>query len=317
MSMYPGTQSNAGVIEQSQSALSVFAREAIAARLTDYVRLCRPRIAVMTSVSVAAGFALAATTAVDWSVMLAAVAGVVAFVAASSVLNQTLERDTDALMQRTMHRPLVTGSVSVHEGWLLGLGFAAIGSAILFFAVNSATAIASMLTMLVYVFAYTPAKRRTTLCTTIGAVPGAMPPVLGWLACRGDAGIEALSLFAIFFVWQFPHFLAIGWIYRGDYRDAGLRMLPSFTDNGRSTAILATAYAAVFVPVCCLPRFVGLAGTGYLFAALLLSLGYLAFTIRFALNRTDVNARRLMASSLICLPCLLLCLVFDYIRLTS
>jgi protoheme IX farnesyltransferase len=125
-----------------------------------------------------------------------------------------------------------------------------------------------------------------------------------------------LALFAVFFVWQFPHFLAIGWIYRHQYNDAGLKMLPSFTDGGRLTGLIAVVYAVAFVPVACLPRFVGLAGSGYLAAALVLSAGYLWLTVRFAISRSELRARRLLAGSLICLPVLLICLVFDFLRLT-
>ena len=314
--MLPGPGSEAGLLNHVRP-WSAVAWANVSARLSDYLKLCRPRIAVMTAVAVASGFILAAASSIDWAVLLAAVIGVCCFVAASSALNQTLERSTDSRMQRTSRRPLVTGRVQPAEGWLLGAAFAIAGLLILVLAVNVATAVSSFITMLIYVLAYTPAKRFTTLCTTIGAIPGAMPPVLGWMACRGEAGIEALALFAMFFVWQFPHFLAIGWIYRADYRKAGLRMLPSFEDDGRSTGLLALIYAAAFVPVACLPRFVGLAGTGYLMAALLLSIGYLTLTTQFSLNRTDQNARRLMAGSLICLPMLLLCLVVDFIRLTS
>ena len=316
MSVFPGAGTEAGVL-QEQRTWPELARAAVVARLSDYARLCRPRIALMTIVSVATGFVLAATTTVDWGVLLAAVTGITAFVAASSILNQAIERKTDSRMSRTADRPVVTGTVSIRESWLLGSIFAVFGAVLLVSSVNFLTAAASAVTMLIYVAAYTPAKRLTSLCTTIGAVPGAMPPVLGWMACRGEAGIEAIALFAIFFVWQFPHFLAIGWLHRADYERAGLKMLPSFTDNGRSAAILALVYAVAFVPVSCLPRFVGLAGPGYLLAALLLSIGYLGLTIHFASNRTDRSAKRLMTGSLICLPCLLLCLVFDYIRLTS
>jgi protoheme IX farnesyltransferase len=182
--------------------------------------------------------------------------------------------------------------------------------------VNPMTSAASLLTMLCYVCGYTPLKRRSEFCTTVGAIPGAMPPVLGWLAAGGTPGIECLALFAVFFVWQFPHFLAIGWIYRRQYEDAGLKMLPSFSDGGRLTGLVAMVYAVAFVPVACLPRFVGLAGSGYLAAALVLSAGYLWLTFRFALSRSEFRARRLLAGSLVCLPVLLVCLVFDFLRLT-
>ena len=191
------------------------------------------------------------------------------------------------------------------------------GAILLWVFVNHTTSIAAFGTMLCYVLLYTPLKRISTLCTTVGAVPGAMPPVLGWLAAGGEFGLEALALFAVFFVWQFPHFLAIGWIYRDDYERAGLKMLPSFSDDGARTGWIALSYALAFVPVSCLPRIAGLAGPGYMSAALVLSLGYLWLTVRFVMDRTNVRARQLMVGSLICLPVLLLCLVADYLRLVS
>ncbi len=287
------------------------------ARLAAWQVLCRPRIALMSAISVTVGFVLASVTGVAWSSLIWSVAGVVCFVAASSILNQVLERSTDSLMFRTRLRPLVTEAISVREAVGLGAACAVGGFVILALFVNMTTALSSLTTMLIYVCAYTPMKSRSSLCTTVGAIPGAMPPVLGWLAAGGSFGIEPLALFAIFFVWQFPHFLAIAWIYRDQYQQAGLRMLPSFTDQGRRAGLIAMIYAVVFIPVCCLPRYVGLAGNGYLASALILSLGYLFLTARFSFHRTESAARRLMAGSLICLPVLLLSLVLDFLRLTS
>ena len=228
-----------------------------------------------------------------------------------------MEAGTDKQMNRTSDRPVASGRISRVEGAVLGILAATIGASVLWVFVNHATSIAAIFTMLAYVLLYTPLKRISTLCTTVGAVPGAMPPVLGWLAAGGEFGQEALALFAVFFVWQFPHFLAIGWIYRDDYERAGLKMLPSFSDHGVRTGWIALSYALAFVPVSCLPRVAGLAGPGYVSAALVLSLGYLWLTVRFVVDRTNVRARQLMIGSLICLPVLLLCLVVDYLRLVS
>ncbi|MDA1230374.1 MAG: heme o synthase, partial [Planctomycetota bacterium] len=238
-------------------------------------------------------------------------------VAASSVLNQVIEAATDRRMNRTSDRPVASGRISRVEGAAFGILASITGATLLWVFVNHTTSIAAFCTMLSYVLLYTPLKRISSLCTTVGAVPGAMPPVLGWLAAGGEFGLEALALFAVFFVWQFPHFLAIGWIYRDDYERAGLKMLPSFSDNGARTGWIALTYALAFVPVSCLPRIAGLAGPGYMAAALVLSLGYLWLTVRFVINRTNVRARQLMVGSLICLPVLLLCLVADYLRLVS
>ena len=295
---------------------SLSASDIAADRLVDYRQMVRPRILVMSAVAVAAGFVLASPEAVDWFLLLVAAPSICLLVAASSVLNQVLEASSDYLMTRTSGRPLASGRISRREGLLFGLMLAVVGTALLWLFVNPATSAASLLTMLCYVLAYTPLKRRSEFCTTVGAIPGAMPPVLGWLAAGATPGIECVALFAVFFVWQFPHFLAIGWIYRQQYQAAGLKMLPSFSDGGRLTGLIALVYAIAFVPIACLPRFVGLAGAGYLAAALVLSFGYLWLTLQFALSRTELRARRLLAGSLICLPVLLGCLVFDFLRLT-
>ncbi len=285
-------------------------------RLAEYRQMVRPRILLMSAVAVTAGFVLSSEELVDWLLLAVAAPSICLLVAASSVLNQVIESDSDSRMARTTGRPLASGRISRREGALFGVALAIAGTVLLWMFVNPMTSAASLLTMLCYVCGYTPLKRRSEFCTTVGAIPGAMPPVLGWLAAGGAPGIECLALFAVFFVWQFPHFLAIGWIYRRQYEDAGLKMLPSFSDGGRLTGLVAMVYAVAFVPVACLPRFVGLAGSGYLAAALVLSAGYLWLTFRFAVSRSEFRARRLLAGSLVCLPVLLVCLVFDFLRLT-
>lgn len=286
-------------------------------RLADYRQMARPRIIVMSAAAVTAGFILASPIVMSWPVLVIGVFGICCLVAASSVLNQVIESETDFRMNRTADRPVASGRLSRREATLFGGALSIAGTVVLAMYVNSLTSAASLVTMLTYVLLYTPLKRISGLCTTVGAVPGAMPPVLGWFAAGGVPGVEALALFGVFFVWQFPHFLAIGWIYRDDYENAGLKMLPSFRDNGRRAGWIALIYAIAFVPVSCLPRFVGLAGPGYLAAALVLSVGYLWLTVRFFGMRTNVRARQLMIGSLICLPALLICLVADYLRLVS
>lgn len=289
---------------------------AVQVRVADYAQLCRPRIAVLSAVAVSVGYTLASAGSVNWGRLFWTLIGVTCFVAASSTLNQVLERRTDRLMKRTVLRPLASGRLTAAEGWLAGSLMATAGSLILIGFVDSFTWLACCLTMLTYAFVYTPLKSRSSLCTTIGAVPGAMPPVLGWFAAGGNAGWEALALFALFFVWQFPHFLAIGWIYRDQYQRAGLKMLPTYADGGRMTGLIALFYAVAFVPVSVLPRYVGLAGSGYLAAALVLSIGYLILTVRFCAVRTDLRARQLLFGSLLCLPALLGGLLMDFVRLT-
>ena len=289
----------------------------LASRVADYRQMARPRIMVMSAAAVISGFVLASPIVISWPVVWIAVVGICCLVAASSILNQVIEAGTDLRMNRTADRPVASGRISRVEAAGFGLLASLIGAALLWRFVNQTTSIAAFCTMLSYVLLYTPLKRISSLCTTVGAVPGAMPPVLGWLAAGGEFGLEALALFAVFFVWQFPHFLAIGWLYRDQYERAGLRMLPSFRDSGKRAGLIALLYAVAFVPVSILPRFAGLAGTGYLCAAFVLSGGYLWLTFRFCIERNDLRARQLMVGSLLCLPALLISLVLDYVRLTS
>ena len=306
------------VVECKDSAREVGYRGLdLSLRIADYRQMVRPRIIVMAAAAVFAGFLLASPITVAWPQLVNAVFGICCLVAASSVLNQVWESSTDSRMNRTGGRPIASGRMTRLEGTALVITLSLTGAVVLYLFVNELTSVASLLTMLTYVLVYTPLKRISGLCTTVGAIPGAMPPVLGWFAAGGGLTSEALALFAVFFVWQFPHFLAIGWIYRDDYQAAGLKMLPSFHDEGRRTGWVALVYAVAFVPISCLPRFVGLAGSGYLAAALVLSLGYLWLTVRFFMSRTNVTARQLMVGSLICLPAMLICLVADYLRLVS
>lgn len=290
---------------------------ALKQRLSDYCELARPGIAIMTMVSVAVGFTLASPIVFDSATLVASLIGIVLLVAASSILNQCLERDTDAAMTRTANRPIASGRMSVMEAVTTATTCTMLGFILLWVRVNPATAIATLATLLFYAPIYTVLKRKTSLCTTVGAIPGAMPPVLGWLAAGGNIGVEAFALFALLFVWQFPHFLAIGWIHRNDYEAAKLKMLPDFNDNGLRTGLIASVYAAVFVPISALPTYVGVSGDIYLLMAVGFSVCYLIHTLLFAFNRTNERARRLLLVSLCCLPLLLSALVIDFLRLTA
>lgn len=286
-------------------------------RFGDYVDMCRPRIAVMTMVAVSAGFVLASPVVIHWSGLAMALVGILQLVAASSILNQVLETTTDARMTRTATRPLVAGRLSKKEATIAGLVLAISGTTVLWLFSNVPTMAAGLATLLSYVVVYTPLKTRSILCTTIGAIPGAMPPVLGWLAAGGAIGSEAWALFALVFTWQFPHFLAIGWIHRHDYEQAGLKMLPSFTDGGRRAGIVALVYAAAFIPVSVLPSYAGMTGRLYFVTALILSGIYFASTVRFAFKRTERRGRDLLLISLLVLPLLLLVMVTEFLHLTA
>lgn len=292
-------------------------RNAFTARLADYVVLSKPRIAVMSLVVVAAGYSLGLGD--DWTAAPLGISllGIGLVAVASSALNQWLERETDAQMQRTADRPLPAGRLAAGEALWLGLVCAVVGLGILDLFVNRLTAIWSAVTLAMYVLLYTPLKRKLPLATAVGAVPGALPPVLGWLAAGRPVDFSAFALFAVLFLWQFPHFLAIAWIYREDYARAGLKMLPTRTPVPRITGTLAFAYSVVLVPISLLPALCGLGGRLYLVGALALSLWYLAASLRFAVAEDRVTARQLLRTSLVYLPALLALLVWDHYRLLS
>ena len=287
------------------------------AKLADYVQLSKPRIAVMAMVTVTIGFALGSSLT-GWNTiqLLKSMLGIALVAAGSSALNQALEKKTDRLMPRTADRPLPSVRMSMAETIAFGAGTGIAGTAWLAVTVNVTTAILGAMTLFLYVAVYTPLKRKTALCTAIGAIPGAMPPVLGWAASGAPLNAQAFSLFAILFLWQFPHFLAIAWIYRHQYQGAGLKMLPE-TKTPRAIGIMSVAYAIVLLPVSLLPSEVALAGTGYSFAALVLGIGYAFFALRFAIDECDATARKLLLSSLIYLPVLLLILCWDHLQLLS
>ncbi len=288
------------------------ARGAIAERLSDYLELTKPRIAVMALISVAVGYALASTNGWQWLPLAHALCGIGLIAVACSVLNQFVERATDAQMDRTANRPLPSGRVAASEALCLGLAAAFIGLCWLLFFVNTLTAMLSLTTLLLYVAVYTPLKRFSSICTTVGAVPGALPPVLGWTAAGGSLDAGAFSLFALLFVWQFPHFLAIGWLHQVDYAEAGLKMLPPVP---QATGVLAVVYAIALIPVSLLPERSAIAGDVYLLTAVLLGIGYLAAAVRFSWKQSRETARGLLFSSLVYLPLVLLALTWDHFRL--
>lgn len=288
---------------------------AVSSRFADYLELTKPRIAVMAMITVAVGFALGSTGAVDFALLGHAALGIGLVAASSSMLNQLLEQETDAQMLRTAQRPLPSGRLPSWEVAIVGIACGVFGCVQLAWNVNLLTAALALATLLLYVVLYTPLKKRTSLCTTVGAIPGALPPVLGWVAAGGGLNSGALALFAILFLWQFPHFLAIAWLYREDYEAAGLRMLPGVRPRSRIVGVMAVAYAIVLIPVSLLPTQIGLAGAGYFLSAVVLGAGYLFCAVRFLRNETVATARRLIWSSLIYLPLLLAALTWNHFEL--
>lgn len=292
-------------------------RSVISTRLADYLILTKPRIALLALLTVSAGYALGSADQWQLGPLVHALVGISFIAAGSSALNQYLERKSDALMKRTADRPLPAGRLSPAEVLLLGLSSGTIGTLYLALFVNGTTATLSGLTLLLYAGVYTPLKRHSSFATAVGAIPGALPPVLGWVAAGAPLDLGAFSLFAVLFLWQFPHFLAIAWIYREDYARAGLRMLPAQGNTPRVVGLLAVGYAVALVPFSLLPARQGLAGIAYLVVALVLSAAYLAAAVRFARAESLRTARGLLFTSLVYLPVLLVALVWDHFRLLS
>ena len=281
------------------------------ARAADFVELTKPRITFLVLVTTAVGYALGAGNAFQAGVFLALLVGTALVSGGASALNQWAERDADALMTRTASRPIPAGRLSPEDALAFGLSISAVGLALLGAAVNGLTALLAAVTLATYVLAYTPLKRVTSLCTLVGAVPGAIPPMMGWAAARGSLGREAWALFAVLFLWQLPHFLSIAWIYREDYARGGFPMLPVTDPGGESTARQTVAYAAALVPATLLAGAFAAAGERYLWSALALGGIFVACTIAFALKRSVKAARLVFLASVLSLPAVLGLMVLD------
>jgi protoheme IX farnesyltransferase len=266
----------------------------------------------MVLVTVAVGYLLGARGGARPTTLAITLLGTAMVAGGAGALNQWLERDRDALMRRTSNRALPGGRLSTGEAVLFGVALGSVGTLLLAVGANHLAASVALITFLLYVFIYTPLKPLTTLNTAIGAIPGALPPMIGWGAATGRLGIEAWSLFLIVFLWQFPHFLAIAWIYREDYRRAGFRMLTARDHRGRMTGGQAVSYALALVPAGLLPATIGLAGGRFYFAgALLLGLLYVSAAARFWRDASDLGARRLLRTSFVYLPAILLLLLLS------
>jgi protoheme IX farnesyltransferase len=237
-------------------------------------------------------------------------AGTALLCGGASALNQYAERDADARMTRTSRRPLPAGRLRPEEAMVFGLALSGAGLALLVF-VNPLTLALGAASLAIYVLVYTPLKRVTSLSTVVGAVPGALPPLMGWAAARGSLGAAGLGLFAILFLWQLPHFLAIGWLYRDDYARGGFAMLSVADPNGSSSGRQAVLYATALLPVTLASGLLAAAGKGYLWGALLLGLAFLGCAAVFAWRRTAPAARLLFFSSVLYLPLVLGLMVFD------
>jgi len=281
------------------------------ARATDYVALAKPRLNLLVVASTVAGYAMAHGDTTNVAALGWTIVGTALVSGGASAINQVIERDADSLMRRTRQRPLPDGRLGPVEALAFALILSVLGLLVLAAGVNVLSAGVALATLGSYAVVYTPLKRRTSFATVIGAIPGALPPVIGWAAAENALSQGAWVLFGILFLWQLPHFLAIAWMYREDYARAGFPMLPVIEPDGRSTARQAVVYTAALLPVALAPTLVGMSGTTYFAGALTITVLFLGVSIRFAMTRAVRDARRLFFTSIIYLPILWALMIAD------
>ena len=288
--------------------------------IRDYIDLTKPRITWLIVMSTGIGYFFGLPTAHTWIEflkliplwgLLHTVAGTALIASGTAALNQWYERDADRKMRRTAHRPLPAGRLDSGRALAFGIGLSIAGFLELWLGVNLLCALIGLFTLASYLFVYTPLKMRTWWSTTIGAIPGAMPPLIGFAAAAGTLTRESLVLAAILFLWQFPHFYAIAWMYKDDYARAGIRMLPVVEPDGRSTARQIVLYGIALIPVSLAPSLLGMAGSIYLIGALALGLWFLYSGVRVALERSLARARGVLITSVLYLPLIYGLLVLD------
>jgi protoheme IX farnesyltransferase len=280
-------------------------------RLADYLILTKPRVVLMVLITTFVGFYLGASARLDAGRLAHTLLGTALAAAGTMALNQVMERDRDARMARTRHRPLPDGRLVTSEALVFGLVLLVAGLGYLAALVNGLAAALTATIAGTYLLLYTPLKPVTSLCSIVGAVPGALPPVVGWAAATGGLGLAPWVLFAIMFLWQIPHTLAIGTMYRDDYAQAGIRVLPVVDWSGASTGTHAVTNCLALVPAALVPTLIGLAGPIYFVAALVLSGGLLWTAIVLKRTGSLADARRLLLASLVYLPVLLAIMAFD------
>ena len=290
-----------------QCAASINDRRYSKTRVADLMELTKPRITLLVLVTTLVGFYMASRDGIDLLLLFHAILGTALVASGASALNEYLERDLDARMARTRNRPLPDGRLLPAEALIFSATISAAGVAYLLYFVNALTAALGALTLAGYILVYTPLKTRTALCTLIGAFPGAAPPVMGWTAASGRVDVVALSLFAILFLWQMPHFFAIAWIFTEDYTRAGFSIHVSGEKTGRQIIFFCSA----LIPVSILPTFFGLTGMTYFVGAVLLGFIYLGYGFAVALFRSNTHAHRLLRISVLYLPALLVLMMVD------
>ncbi len=291
-----------------QEAKTISIRE----RLSAFVELTKPRIAFMLVLTSAAGFYLGNVGAFDWVLFANAMIGITLLAFGVATLNQWVERRTDPLMSRTARRPLPTGRVTPNEAFIFGIAQTVVAQVYLFALVNPLTAALGLVVIIGYVLMYTPLKTRTSASTAIGAIPGAMPPLMGWTSSANEISLGGWALFTVLFLWQFPHFLAIAWMYREQYAKAGIKMLPVVEPSGRLTARQIVLFTIMLVPASLAPFFLGFGGVFFLIGATVLGVWFLYESIATARAKTTERARKLLMVSVIYLPLYFILLALDH-----
>ncbi len=280
-------------------------------KLAAFFELTKPRIAFMLVLTAAAGFYLGSDKGFDFVLFFNSIIGITLLAFGVATLNQVIERRTDALMERTAKRPLPTNKISPAEALIFGIILTVSAEIYLAFLVNILTAILGLIVIVGYVLLYTPLKTKTSVSTAIGAIPGAMPPLMGWTAAAGEITLGAWILFAMLFLWQFPHFLAIAWMYREQYAKAGIKMLPVVEPAGRITALQIVTFTVMLLPVSLAPYFFGVSGVVYLIGASILGVWFLFASIQAARAKSTEKARKLLFVSVLYLPLIFALMVFN------
>jgi len=280
----------------------------------DYWTLTKPEVNFLVLASTFTGFYIAKQGSTHYGLLLHTLLGTVLVASGTATLNQFIERHGDAQMRRTAYRPLPSGRLAPWKALVFGIAISVIGTAELFFRVNALASFLAAATLLSYLLLYTPLKRKTAICTFLGAFPGAMPPLIGWAAVRGNVAPEAWLLFAIVFLWQFPHFLAIAWLYREDYQRAGLRMLPAADVTGKFTAYEIVVLTVGLIGITLLPVLLRLEGMLYLVAAIVAGILFLKESSRMISHRSKETSRRLLHASVMYLPVLFAMMIFDRLQ---
>ncbi len=283
-------------------------------RASAYVSLTKPDVSFLVVLTTLAGYYLGSRGPLDWARMLHTVFGTTLVAAGTSALNHYIERASDAFMRRTASRPLPTGQLRPRDAAIFGVTLVILGTVYLGLVAGLLAAGLGLFTAVSYLALYTPLKKRTTLATAIGAIPGAMPPLIGWVAARGSLSKEAWILFAIMVLWQFPHFFAIAWMYREDYARAGIKMLPTVDPQGTRTFRQIIGTAILLLPVSLLPALIGMTGVLYFFSAVVLGFILIQLCLWASASRTNVRAKWLMHATVLHLPLLLGLMMYDKIR---